>query len=243
MSTPSFSGSTRGGSSGVIRTRANSVRSAGREQPGQFLQARLVLDLHHALDAAAARHLQQIDAAAGVARLHAGLAIEAVVEHDDGEVAGLLHADGGEAAEPHQHLAVAGDDGDARVRLRQRKTEPDHRRAAHRAPEIEVAVVVAGGEGVPGAGAEPRHDEQILRPVGEQGGHRGAAFEHHFTHTLRPISFCDSSTAAARSSPNASCSAFCTAGTTCSASRPWRRGCRRASASARRSSPSAPARD
>src|SRR6185295_7420364 len=74
--------------------------------------------------------------------------------------------------------------------------------------------VITGGEGIPGAGAKPRHDEEIVRTVGKQCGHRGAALEHYFTHTLRPISFCDSSTAAARSSPNASCSAFCTAGTT-----------------------------
>src|SRR4029079_13609692 len=87
--------------------------------------------------------------------------------------------------------------------------EPDHRRATHRAPEIKIAVVVAGGEGVPGAGAEPRHDEQILRAIGKKGGYCGAALEHHFTHTLRPISFCDSSTAAARSSPNAPCRGFC----------------------------------
>ena len=55
----------------------------------------------------------QIDAALGVARLHAGLAIDAVVEHDDGEIARPLDADGGERAQPHQHLAVAGDDRDA----------------------------------------------------------------------------------------------------------------------------------
>ena len=44
----------------------------------------------------------------------------------------------------------------AEVGLRQRQAEPDHRRAAHGAPEIEIAVVVAGGEGIAGAASRAR---------------------------------------------------------------------------------------
>ena len=47
------------------------------------------------------------------ARLHAGFAVMRVVEHDDGEIFRLLDADGGEAADAHQHVAVAGKHGDA----------------------------------------------------------------------------------------------------------------------------------
>src|SRR4051812_9211473 len=123
----------------------------GCQQAGELLQAGLVLNLDHALDTAAARHLEQVDAAAGVARLHAGLAVKAVVEHHDGQILRLLHANGGEAAKSHQHFAIASDDGDACLRLRQRQAKPDHRGATHRAPEVEVAVVVACSEGIPGA--------------------------------------------------------------------------------------------
>ena len=76
----------------------------------------------------------QIDAAGGVARLHAGLAVVPVVEHDDDEILRLLHPDGGERAHAHQHLAVAGEHGDAALGLGEREAEPDHGGAAHRAP-------------------------------------------------------------------------------------------------------------
>jgi hypothetical protein len=36
-----------------------------------------------------------------MARLHAGLAIDAIVKNDHGEIARLLNADGRERAEPH----------------------------------------------------------------------------------------------------------------------------------------------
>jgi len=49
----------------------------------------------------------------GVRGLHAGLRIQAVVDHHDREVARPLHADGGKRAYPHQHLAIAGGDDDA----------------------------------------------------------------------------------------------------------------------------------
>ena len=97
-----------------------------------------------------------------------------------GEIARPLDADGGERAQPHQHLAVAGDDRDAPLRLRQRQPEPDHGGAAHGAPEIEIAVVVAGGGEIPGGRAEAGHDQQIVAPVGEQRGHGGAAIELSF---------------------------------------------------------------
>ena len=54
--------------------------------------------------------VDQIRAERRVRALHAGLAVVAVVEHDDGEVRRLLRADGGQRAEAHQLLAVAGDD-------------------------------------------------------------------------------------------------------------------------------------
>ena len=117
--------------------------------------------------------------------------------------AGRLHADGREAPHAHQHFAIAGDDRDPPLRLRQREPEADHGGATHRAPEIEIAVVVAGGRQVPGGRAETGHDEEIIAPMREQRGHRGAAFEAHLVHTFLPINCCDSSTATMRSSPKA----------------------------------------
>src|ERR1019366_2210122 len=66
-------------------------------------------------------------------------AIDAVVEHDDREMARPLNADGGERAHPHQHFAVAGDDRDVPLRLRQRQAETDHGGAAPGAPGREGA--------------------------------------------------------------------------------------------------------
>ena len=61
-----------------------------------------------------------------MADLHAGLAEMAVVENDDGADCRRLGGDRRQAADPHQLLAVAGDDGDRPLRLRQRKAKADH---------------------------------------------------------------------------------------------------------------------
>ena len=66
------------------------------------------------------------------------------------EVSDLLGSDRQQAADAHQLLAVAGDNSDRPLRLRQRKAEANHRRAAHRAPEIEICRVLAGVEHVVG---------------------------------------------------------------------------------------------
>jgi hypothetical protein len=55
-----------------------------------------------------------------------------------GQVRRPLHTDGRERAHAHQRFAVAGDHRDLQLGLGERKAEPDHRGAAHRAPEIEV---------------------------------------------------------------------------------------------------------
>ena len=55
-----------------------------------------------------------------------------------------------QAADPHELLAVAGDNGDGPAWLRQRQAEADHGRTAHRAPEVEIRWVVAGVEDVVG---------------------------------------------------------------------------------------------
>jgi hypothetical protein len=103
----------------------------------------------------------EIDAGIRVARLHAGLAVMAVVEHHDGEICWLLDADRREAAEAHQHLAVAGDHRGAAVGTRKRKPETNHRRTAHRAPKIEIERMIACGGDVVGRRAEAGDDEQI----------------------------------------------------------------------------------
>ena len=65
----------------------------------------------------------QVDAVRGMRLLHAGLAVALVVDHHDGEIRRLLHADGGEQAQAHQHLAVAGDHQHAALRLREREAQ------------------------------------------------------------------------------------------------------------------------
>ncbi len=102
--------------------------------------------------------------------------------------------------DPHQHLAVAGDDHDRQLRLRQRQAEADHDRAAHRAPQREIAGVIAGRGEIVGGGAEAADDERVLA-VGQQRFDHRAAVEKvglaHFTNTFVPIRRCDSSTAVA----------------------------------------------
>ena len=118
------------------------------------------------------------------------------------EVLRLLDADRGEAAEPHEKIAVAGDHGDAAVGPRQREPKPDHRGAAHRAPEIKIERMVAGGRGIVGRRAEPGDDQQIAA-IGEKHTHEFAAVKHHRVHCLRPISRCDNRMATWRLPSNA----------------------------------------
>jgi len=133
----------------------------------------------------------EIDAGMGVARLHAGFAIVLVVEHDDHEIFRLLDADRGEAAEPHQGLAVAGEHEHAALRFRQREAEPDHGGAAHGTPEIKIERMIAAGSDIVGGRAEPGDDQQIAA-IRQQGFDEFAPVEHHLPHTLRPINRCDS---------------------------------------------------
>src|SRR5262245_55032401 len=138
-----------------------------------------------------------------MARLHAGLAIDAIIENDHGEITWLLDADGCERAKPHQHLSVTRDHRHPSIRLREREPQSDHGRSPHRTPEIEIAIVVAGGSGIPGRRAKARYDQQVVAASGEQCGHRRAVPALHLVHTFRPISSCDRITAAMRSSPKA----------------------------------------
>ncbi len=142
----------------------------------EALDAGHVGDLGDVADARAISDHLEPGAEAGVTRLHAGLAEMAVVEHRDREIAGLLGRDGQQAADPHQLLAVAGDHQHRALRLRQREAEPNHRRAAHRAPQIEIAGMLAGVEQIVRGGAEPGDHEQ-LAAVGKQRLHGGAAIE------------------------------------------------------------------
>src|SRR3984893_2855785 len=138
----------------------------------------------------------------GVARLHAGLAIVLIVEHDDDEIARLLDPDGGKAAQSHQGLAVARQHENPTRRLCQRKTETDHGGAAHRAPEIEVERMIATGRNVIGGRAEPGNDQQIFA-VDEQLLDELTPIEHHLFHCLRPINRCDNRMATCKSPENA----------------------------------------
>src|SRR5579862_2126579 len=142
------------------------------------------------LEAAGQRHGHKIDAGSRVTRLHAGLTVMGVVEHDDGEIAGLLDADGREAADAHQHVTISGEDRDPAARLRQRQAEANHRGAPHSAPEIEVERIVSGRSHVVSRRAETA-DNQKVSPINQQPLHKVAPVEHlcsYRVHCLRPIS-------------------------------------------------------
>jgi hypothetical protein len=113
------------------------------------------------------RYRLEVHAVGGVRGLHPGLAVALVVDHHDAQVGRLLHADGGERSQPHQHLAVAGDDEHPAPRLREREAEAHHRGLPHRAPQREAERRIAGGGDVPRGRAEPGNHQQ-LAPILEQ---------------------------------------------------------------------------
>ena len=102
-------------------------------------------------------------------------------------------------AEAHQLLAVAGQSEDALARLGLRQSKRDQRGAAHGAPEIEIAVVVADGMKVVGGRAEAGDDQRVLAVLQEcRDG--GAAIElggngHRYHHFFLPIRRCPIRTA------------------------------------------------
>ena len=59
----------------------------------------------------------EIHAETGMRVLHPRFSIAFVVDHDQRQVARLLHADGRERSQAHQHVAIAGDHQDAPGRL------------------------------------------------------------------------------------------------------------------------------
>src|SRR6202023_3465252 len=153
-------------------------------------------------ETAAKCHSDEVDAGMSVARLHAGLAVMGIVEHDNRKVLGLLDADGGETAHAHQQIAIARQYGDTALGLRQRQPKPDHGGAAHRAPKVEVKRMIAGRGGVVGRGAQSADDEEIAA-VDQKLPYQFAPVEHHRVHCLRPINRCESRIATWRLPSNA----------------------------------------
>ena len=134
---------------------------------------------HAGLGKAAGRsHRGEIEPAAGMAPLHAGLAEMPVVDHGDRQIFRPRHRDGREAAQAHQLLAVAGDCQNIAVRPGLGEPEADQRRAAHGAPEVKIRIAVARGVDVVGRRSEPGHHQE-LAAILEQGGNRRAPVESH----------------------------------------------------------------
>ena len=113
-----------------------------------------------------------------MALLPAGLAVVAVVDAEDREIGRVDHRDGGERAEAHEQLAVAGDDEHALVRPRQRQAEPHHAGRAHGAAERIDVGAVAGHRADVAGGAAQSGDEQEILVAADQRRHRFAALEH-----------------------------------------------------------------
>jgi hypothetical protein len=103
----------------------------------------------------------EIDSRGGVAHLHPGGGIVPVVEHNDRQVAGLFHADGGEAAQSHQNIAVTSDDGHAPIGTREGEPQADHRGATHPAPDIEIEGMIAASHDVKGRRAKSGDDQEF----------------------------------------------------------------------------------
>src|SRR5688572_30875790 len=163
----------------------------------------------------------------GVRRLHARLAVALVVDHHDREVRRLLHADGGERAHAHQHLAVTGDDEHPARRLRQREPEAEHRRLPHCAPGGKAQRRIPSRGDVPGRGAQTCDDKKIF-PIGKknldhlppaQGGFHWLACSWKL---LMPITCCATSTASAPCAWKEMRSAACTCAATVCGSPAWR---------------------
>src|SRR5215475_14628710 len=95
------------------------------QRAGHLLNTRHVAHRARFRKPARLRHRRQVEAMAGMALLHAGLAEVVVVDHDDHEIARIADRDSGEPAEPHQLLAIAGDRDHGAIRLRLRKTKAD----------------------------------------------------------------------------------------------------------------------
>src|SRR5262245_4668953 len=147
----------------IIGLHAHLDKDGTFDRVGQMTRVRDVTlrsDKSCIVEAASFGNRDKIDAGIRVTRLHAGLAVMAIVQDKHGEICRLLDANGGEAAQAHQHLAVTGDHSDATFGLRKRKTEADHGSTAHRTPKIEVECMVPRGGDIVGGSAQTRHDEK-----------------------------------------------------------------------------------
>ena len=120
-------------------------------------------------------------------------------------------------------------------RLRQREAKADHRRAPHRAPQVEIQRPVAGRAGVVGGGAQAGDDQQVAR-IAQQAATTArrsrvqVVASAHGQNTLVPIRRCENSTATGTQLPKASAAAAPTVSATSSA-RSARRTCTPAAAS------------
>jgi hypothetical protein len=144
--------------------------------PGKIGERRLVGDVDRRRDTTGVRDADQIDGAVGVARLHPGLGVASVVEDRDRQIGRRLDADRRQRAKAHQRVAVAGHHQHRPIGPRDREAKPDHRRAAHRAPQIEIALVIGDRSGVVGRRAEPGHHQHVA-PFGQQHADRRAPVE------------------------------------------------------------------
>ena len=138
--------------------------------------SRSVISVTDANAGAGCDHIE-LRAEAGMADLHSRFAEMAVVEHDDRRDCRAAWRRWSArlpmpiSCSPSPVMTATGP-----LRLRQRQAEPDHRRAAHRAPQIEIAGMLAGIEHVVGRRAEAGDHEQVPA-VGQQRLHGFAAVE------------------------------------------------------------------
>src|SRR3546814_9546020 len=81
---------------------------------------------------------RNVDAAPGVSRLHARLAVMPVINDDDFQVLGLLHGDRGERADAHQHFTIADKSQNLPIGLGQCQSQNHHASDSHGPPNIKI---------------------------------------------------------------------------------------------------------
>ena len=168
MTTPSFSGSTRGASSGEMRTRANSMRLERRDQLRERQQPSWSYTSSTRSKPQARATLHRSTPACGVARLHAGFAVESVVEHDDERFSGCARRWSRGCRCPSASRRRRSPPARGRFGCASARPRPIIAAPPMRAPEIEVAVMIAGGGDVVGRASRGRG-----RPAGRGGRRAG----------------------------------------------------------------------
>src|SRR6266568_6365836 len=139
----------------------------------------LTLQLVHAGDVTAvgahcSRRRCKIEVHGVRQRLIPGRAETAIHKYEMLEIGWCLFGGAGDCPQTHQHAAIAFHHQDAPVRLRQRHTQPERLRQAHRGEDTEVQFTLAERQPIDVGAADPENDHVIVADAFAQDLHRVA---------------------------------------------------------------------